>query len=46
LVFDDKLLARLQGTAALKSDMVHFNEMGYQKMAESIYAVLQERGAL
>ena len=46
LVFDGKLLAELQGTAALKSDIVHFNEMGYQKMAESIYAVLQERGAL
>jgi acyl-CoA thioesterase-1 len=46
LVFDGKLLVELQGTAALKSDIVHFNEMGYQKMAESIYAVLQERGAL
>ena len=46
LVFDGELLVELQGTAALKSDIVHFNEMGYQKMAESIYAILEERGAL
>ncbi|MFT7492145.1 MAG: acyl-CoA thioesterase-1 [Pseudohongiellaceae bacterium] len=46
LVFDGELLVELQGTAALKSDIVHFNEMGYQKMAESIYAILEKRGAL
>lgn len=46
LVFDGKLLAELQGTPLLKSDIVHFNEKGYQRMAESIHAVLQERGAL
>ena len=46
LVFDGELLVELQGMAALKSDIVHFNEMGYQKMAESIYAILEERGAL
>jgi acyl-CoA thioesterase-1 len=46
IVFDGKLLVELQGNDALKSDIVHLNEMGYQKMAESIYAVLQERGAL
>lgn len=46
LVFDDKLIANLQRSPALKSDIVHFNEKGYQKMAESIYQLLKESGAL
>lgn len=46
LVFDGKLLAGLQRNASLKSDIVHFNEKGYRKMAESIYTLLQEQGAL
>jgi lysophospholipase L1-like esterase len=46
LVFDNNLLQELFRNAALKSDIVHLNEMGYKKMAESIYILLQEQGAL
>jgi lysophospholipase L1-like esterase len=46
LVFDGAMLAELQATASLKSNVVHFNKMGYQKMSESIYTVLQERVVL
>lgn len=46
LVFDGDIIADLQRSASLKSDIVHFNEKGYRKMAKSIHALLQEKGSL
>jgi acyl-CoA thioesterase-1 len=46
LVFDGVLMADLLRSRSLKSDQVHFNKNGYQKMAESIYDLLEENGAL
>jgi len=46
LVFDDSLIGDLQRSPSLKSDYIHFNKKGYRKMAESIYTLLQENGAL
>jgi lysophospholipase L1-like esterase len=46
LVFDGTLLAGLMRSPALKSDYIHLNEKGYRKMAESIYKLLKENGAL
>ncbi len=46
LVFDDSLIGSLQRSPSLKSDYVHFNKAGYEKMAHSIYELLQDNGAL
>jgi acyl-CoA thioesterase-1 len=46
VVFDDDLLAGLLKSTAYKSDAVHFNEAGYRVMAEGIYDLLVESGAL
>lgn len=46
LVFDGTLLGGLLRSPALKSDYIHLNEKGYHKMAESIYALLEQNGAL
>ncbi len=46
LVFHDDLIADLQRSLSLKSDLVHFNKAGYRKMAEEIYALLADNGAL
>ena len=46
LVFDGVLLGSLQRSPKLKSDVIHFNQKGYRKMAEGIYALLQNSGAL
>jgi len=46
LVFDGSLIGGLQRSPQLKSDIIHFNNKGYRKMAESIYKLLQENGAL
>lgn len=46
LVFDGTLLAGLLRSRALKSDYIHLNEKGYRTMAESIYKLLKENGAL
>ena len=46
LVYDNNLISDLLHTRSLKSDPIHFNAQGYQKMAEGIYQLLQQRGAL
>ena len=46
LVFDDALLSDLLRAPRYKSDMVHFNERGYRAMAEAIYALLDDNGAI
>ena len=46
LVFDGELISSLLRTRSYKSDMVHFNKTGYQKMAEGIHQLLIKNGAL
>lgn len=46
LVFDGDLIGSLIRSPSLKSDHVHFNTEGYRKMAESIYELLSDNGAL
>lgn len=46
LVFDGELIADLLRSPSLKSDPIHFNQEGYRQMAQSIYALLQDQGAL
>lgn len=46
LVFEDQIIADLLKTPKFKSDSVHFNEMGYQALANNIYELLQDNGAL
>ena len=46
IVLIDNLLASLLRKSQYKSDAVHLNKQGYRVMAESIYAVLVDRGAL
>jgi lysophospholipase L1-like esterase len=46
LVFEPELIANLMRKRKLKSDTVHFNKAGYQKMAEAIHELLHENGAL
>ena len=46
LVFDGELISDLLHKRSNKSDMVHFNKMGYQKMAEAIHELLIDNGAL
>ncbi|WP_293267824.1 GDSL-type esterase/lipase family protein [Neptunomonas sp.] len=46
LVFDGTLIGNLIRSPSLKSDHVHFNAQGYRKMAESIYELLSDNGAL
>ena len=46
IVLIDNLLASLLRKGQYKSDAVHLNKQGYRVMAESIYAVLVDRGAL
>lgn len=46
LVYHHDLISKLIRSPELKSDPIHFNQAGYQKMAEAIYQLLQESGAL
>ncbi|MFT4928837.1 MAG: acyl-CoA thioesterase-1, partial [Phenylobacterium sp.] len=46
LVFADELVSDLLRTPAFKSDMVHFNQQGYEQMATRLHQLLIERGAL
>ena len=46
LVFDGELISALLRKRSYKSDMVHFNKSGYQKMAEAIHQLLIDNGAL
>lgn len=43
---EDDILSHLMMRTSMKSDPVHFNEKGYQKLAEAIYKTLQNSGAL
>ena len=46
LVFDPKLISSLIKKPKFKSDSVHFNKAGYEKMADEIYQLLENEGAL
>ena len=46
LVFDGELISGLLRKRSYKSDTVHFNKAGYQKMAEEIHQLLLDNGAL
>jgi len=46
LVFEGNLIGELLRSPSLKSDTVHLNKSGYRKMADSIYKLLRENGAL
>ncbi len=46
VIFIDDLMLKVLKDESLKSDSVHPNKDGYRKMAETIYSVLQESGAL
>lgn len=46
LVFADDLLADLLRSIKYKSDPIHLNSAGYQKLAEGIAQLLKENGAL
>lgn len=46
LILESELIASLIRKPKFKSDSVHFNKAGYYKMAEVIYELLQDHGAL
>jgi len=46
LAFDGDLIGGLMRTPSKKSDSIHFNKSGYRDMAESIYQLLLENGAI
>lgn len=46
LVFDSSIIASLLRSPSKKSDSVHFNTEGYTELAERIYALLLDNGAL
>jgi len=46
LVYDGDLIRDLLLKPEYKSDLVHFNKAGYQKMAEEIHQLLIDNGAL
>ncbi|BES73530.1 arylesterase [Marinobacter nanhaiticus D15-8W] len=46
LAFDDDVVASLLRDPNMKSDSVHFNAEGYQRLAERLYQRLQDEGAL
>ena len=46
LVYEDSLIGGLMRDSSMKSDPIHFNDAGYRKMAEALYELLSDRGAL
>jgi len=46
LIFDDETISSLLKKSSMKSDQVHFNEKGYQYLANEIYQLIVENGGL
>ena len=44
--FDDEMLGKLETDSSMKSDPVHLNKQGYQKLAEQVAALLAQAGAV
>lgn len=44
--YEPEALPEILADAALKSDPIHPNAKGYRRLAEAVYALLQEAGAL
>ena len=43
---DGEIIPALLGDNDFKSDQIHFNEAGYQRMAEAVHQLLRSHGAL
>jgi lysophospholipase L1-like esterase len=46
LAFDDRTLPSIESEPSLKSDPIHPNREGYRKMAQAVFDLLKESGAL
>jgi len=46
LVLDDESISDIIKSPSLKSDSVHFNQAGYQELAERIFQLLKSNGAI
>ncbi|MDN3653023.1 GDSL-type esterase/lipase family protein [Thalassotalea ponticola] len=46
LVFDGDIIRQLLTDQSMKSDSVHFNQLGYRRLAMRIQRLLQEHGAI
>lgn len=46
LVFSDDLVSDLIKTSKYKSDPIHLNSSGYQKLAEGVYQLMVDAGAI
>lgn len=46
VVYDGETMSELLKTRSLKSDSIHLNAAGYRELANRIYSLLQEQGAL
>ena len=46
VVFEGEIIAYLMKRPSFKSDPIHFNKKGYQKLAEDIQTLLESNGAL
>ncbi|NVK22519.1 MAG: arylesterase [Kangiellaceae bacterium] len=46
LAFDGEIIASMLKKQKYKSDPIHFNQLGYQVLAQEVYQLLQDNGAL
>ena len=46
LVLEKSIISKLLKKPALKSDAVHFNAAGYRKIADTVYDLLKDHGAI
>ena len=46
IIFIEDLISDVLGKKSLKSDSIHPNKKGYNVMAEEIYSLLLDKGAI